>query len=97
MASVSWMPLAAAGLMLGRKVARLAPDRSDVNGRKPAQAGFRLPGNSCLDSAEQTAQQRDQGGANQGDTATGHELIDPQIGGSHSSMAGGGVSEMIQF
>ena len=48
----------------------------------------------CL-SAEQTAQQRDQGGADEGDTAAGHELIDPQIGGSHSSMTGGGVSETI--
>lgn len=46
---------------------------------------------------EQATQQRDQGGADQGDTAARHELIDPQIGGSHSSMAGGGVSEMIQF
>lgn len=48
-------------------------------------------------SAEQAAQQGNQGSADQGDTAAGHQLIDPQIGGSHSSMAGGGVSEMIQF
>lgn len=46
---------------------------------------------------EQTTQQRDQSRANQGDTAASHQLIDPQIGGSHSSMAGGGVLEMIQF
>ena len=47
--------------------------------------------------AEQTRQQRNQSNADQCDTAASHELIDPQIGGSHSSMAGGGVSEMIQF
>ena len=50
-----------------------------------------------LSLAKQATQQRHEGGANEGDTAAGHELIDPQIGGSHSSMAGGGVSEMIQF
>ena len=76
------MPLAAAVLMLGRKAARPAPDRSDVNGRKPAQAGFRLPGNSCSDSAEQTTQQRDQGGADQGNTAAGHQLCYPQFVGT---------------
>ena len=47
--------------------------------------------------AEQTRQQRNQSNADQCDTAASHELIDPQIGRSHSSMAGGGVSEMIQF
>ena len=46
-------------------------------------------------SAKQAAQQRHEGGADEGDTAAGHELIDPQIGGSHSSMTGGGVSETI--
>ena len=46
---------------------------------------------------EQATQQWDQSRADEGNTAAGHELIDPQIGGSHSSMAGGGVSEMIQF
>ena len=44
---------------------------------------------------EQTTQQRDQGGADQSNAAASHELIDPQIGGSHSSMTGGGVSETI--
>ena len=48
-------------------------------------------------SAKQTAQQGHEGGADEGDTAAGHKLIDPQIVGSHSSMAGGGVSEIIQF
>ena len=48
-----------------------------------------------LSLAKQATQQRHEGGANEGDTAAGHELIDPQIGGSHSSMTGGGVSETI--
>ncbi|HRN02650.1 MAG TPA: hypothetical protein PLD42_08805 [Gemmiger formicilis] len=30
-----------------------------------------------------------------GHASASHELIDPQIGGSHSSMTGGGVSETI--
>ena len=76
--------------MLDRKVERPAPDWSDVNGRKSAQAGVILPGNSCLDSAEQTAQQRDQGGANQGDTATGHQLL-------HALAFGTGVIVAISF
>ena len=46
-------------------------------------------------SAEQAAQQGNQGSADQSNTAAGHQLIDPQIGGSHSSMTGGGVSETI--
>ena len=33
--------------------------------------------------------------ADHGDASASHELIDPQIGGSHSSMTGGGVSETI--
>ena len=48
-----------------------------------------------LSLAKQAAQQRHEGGADEGNTAAGHELIDPQIGGSHSSMTGGGVSETI--
>ena len=48
-----------------------------------------------LSLAKQPAQQRHKGGADEGDTAAGHQLIDPQIGGSHSSMTGGGVSETI--
>ena len=48
-----------------------------------------------LSLAKQAAQQGHKGGADEGDTAAGHELFDPQIGGSYSSMAGGGVSETI--
>ena len=63
-----------------------------------ALGGGRLQGYAIrLSLAKQATQQRHEGGANEGDTAAGHQLIDPQIGGSHSSMAGGGVSEMIQF
>ena len=42
-------------------------------------------------SAEQTAQQGDQGDANQGNTAASHELFYPQLGVKLCSMAGGGV------
>ena len=41
--------------------------------------------------AEQTAQQGDQGDANQGNTAASHELFYPQLGVKLCSMAGGGV------
>ena len=40
-------------------------------------------------SAEQTAQQGDQGDANQGNTAASHELFYPQLGVKLCSMAGG--------
>ena len=43
-------------------------------------------------SAEQTAQQGDQGDANQGNTAASHELFYPQLGVKLCSMAGGGVA-----
>ena len=42
--------------------------------------------------AEQTAQQGDQGDANQGNTAASHELFYPQLGVKLCSMAGGGVA-----
>ena len=45
-------------------------------------------------SAEQTAQQGDQGDANQGNTAASHELFYPQLGVKLCSMAGGGVQEI---
>ena len=61
-----------------------------------ALGGGRLQGYAIrLSLAKQAAQQRYEGGADEGDTAAGHELIDPQIGGSHSSITGGGVSETI--
>ena len=44
--------------------------------------------------AEQTAQQGDQGDANQGNTAASHELFYPQLGVKLCSMAGGGVQEI---
>ena len=66
-------------------------------GGNPPKPELYCPETVLFGLPEQTTQQRDQGRANQGDTAAGHQLIDPQIGGSHSSMAGGGVSEMIQF
>ena len=46
-------------------------------------------------SAEQTAQQGDQGDADKGNTTASHELFYPQIGVKPCSMAGGGVSETI--
>ena len=46
-------------------------------------------------SAEQTAQQGDQGDANQGNTAASHELFHPQLGVKLCSMAGGGVQKSI--
>ena len=45
-------------------------------------------------SAEQTAQQGDQGDANQGNTAASHELFYPQLGVKLCSMAGGGVQKI---
>ena len=42
--------------------------------------------------AEQTAQQGDQGNADQGDTTASHELFYPQLGVKLCSMAGGGVA-----
>ena len=44
--------------------------------------------------AEQTAQQGDQGNANQGNTAASHELFYPQLGVKLCSMAGGGVQKI---
>ena len=44
--------------------------------------------------AEQTAQQRNQGDANQGNTAASHELFYPQLGVKLCSMAGGGVQKI---
>ena len=44
--------------------------------------------------AEQTAQQGDQGDANQGNTAASHELCYPQLGVKLCSMAGGGVQKI---
>ena len=45
--------------------------------------------------AEQTAQQGDQGDANQGNTAASHQLFYPQLGVKLCSMAGGGVQKSI--
>ena len=45
-------------------------------------------------SAEQTAQQRNQGDAHQSDTAASHELFYPQLGVKLCSMAGGGVQKI---
>ena len=44
--------------------------------------------------AEQTAQQGEQGDANQGNTAASHELFYPQLGVKLCSMAGGGVQKI---
>ena len=44
--------------------------------------------------AEQTAQQGDQGNADQGDTTASHELLYPQLGVKLCSMAGGGVQKI---
>ena len=44
--------------------------------------------------AEQTAQQGDQGNADQGDTTASHELFNPQLGVKLCSMAGGGVQKI---
>ena len=46
-------------------------------------------------SAEQTAQQGDQGDADQGNAAASHELFYPQLGVKFCSMAGGGVQKSI--
>ena len=46
-------------------------------------------------SAEEAAEQRDEGGADQGDTAAGHELFHTKIGVKLCSMAGGGVSRNL--
>ena len=45
-------------------------------------------------SAEQTAQQGDQGDANQGNAAASHQLFYPQLGVKLCSMAGGGVQKI---
>ena len=45
--------------------------------------------------AEQTAQQGNQGDANQGNTAASHQLFYPQLGVKLCSMAGGGVQKSI--
>ena len=45
-------------------------------------------------SAEQTAQQGDQGDADKGNTAASHELFYPQLGVKLCSMAGGGVQKI---
>ena len=45
--------------------------------------------------AEQTAQQGNQGNADQSDTAASHELFYPQLGVKLCSMAGGGVQKSI--
>ena len=45
-------------------------------------------------SAEQTAQQGDQGDADQGNTAASHQLFYPQLGVKLCSMAGGGVQKI---
>ncbi len=44
--------------------------------------------------AEQTAQQRNQGDADQGNAAARHELFYPQLGVKLCSMAGGGVQKI---
>ena len=46
-------------------------------------------------SAEQTAQQGDQGDTNQGNTAASHQLFHTKIGVKLCSMAGGGVSRNL--
>ena len=45
--------------------------------------------------AEQTAQQRNQGDTDEGDTTAGHQLFYPQLGVKFCSMAGGGVQKSI--
>ena len=45
-------------------------------------------------SAEQTREQRDQLGADENDTAAGHQLFYPQLGVKLCSMAGGGVQKI---
>ena len=46
-------------------------------------------------SAEQTAQQGNQGDTNQGNTAASHQLFHTKIGVNLCSMAGGGVSRNL--
>ena len=45
-------------------------------------------------SAEQTAQQGNQGDTNQGNTAASHQLFHTQLGVKLCSMAGGGVQKI---
>ena len=45
--------------------------------------------------AEQAAEQRHEGDANEGDTAASHQLFYPQLGVKLCSMASGGVSKNI--
>ena len=44
--------------------------------------------------AEQTAQQRDQGDADEGNAAASHQLFYPRLGVKLCSMAGGGVQKI---
>ena len=46
-------------------------------------------------SAEQTAQQGDQGDTDEGNAAASHQLFYPQLGVKLCSMAGGGVSRNL--
>ena len=46
-------------------------------------------------SAEQTAQQGDQGDTDEGNAAASHQLFYPQLGVKFCSMAGGGVQKSI--
>ena len=46
-------------------------------------------------SAEQTAQQGDQGDTDEGNAAASHQLFYPQLGVKLCSMAGGGVQKSI--
>ena len=45
-------------------------------------------------SAEQTAQQGDQGDTDEGNAAASHQLLYPQLGVKLCSMAGGGVQKI---
>ena len=47
-----------------------------------------------LCSPEQTGQQRNKGGADEGNTAASHELFYTQLGVKLCSMAGGGVQKI---
>ncbi len=46
-------------------------------------------------SAEQTAQQGDQGDTDEGNAAASHQLFYPQLGVKLCSMAGGGIQKSI--
>ena len=62
--------------------------------RKGAQGRRQPPLHGCRFLAEKTREQRHQQKANQGDTATGHELFYTQLGVKLCSMAGGGVQKI---